>query len=129
MINAFSILHYAMTGANVPDIEPLYTIIAASFFGGWVSVVVFTPLELTDCVRKIRRKFGARLRGVAGLFVVGDMVLAAIEGYPQGRFLLEWPLCLLPAAFAVLTIVALWMLMIPESWYADLGFAGPVDED
>ena len=55
VVNAYSILHYAMMGGNVPvPCEPLSISIAGSFLVAWVLLVVFTPLELTECVRCTR---------------------------------------------------------------------------
>jgi fatty acid desaturase len=79
MINAFSILHYAVIGANVPDAEPLDISIAGSFFVAWVLLVVFTPLELTEYVRSRR---GFVIAFVCVMIVVEAIILPLLARWP-----------------------------------------------
>jgi hypothetical protein len=104
VMNAYSIIHYAVIGANVPDIEPLYISIAGSFLVAWLWLVVFTPLELTDCVRRTRSKLGDWHFGFLIFLLVGDMVEVEVL-ILQPSLLKEWWSWLIPIAFAVATVV------------------------
>jgi len=124
LMNAFSILHYATANCIVtPPNEPLLTNIAGVFFGAWVVVLVlFVPLRISPCARYVRSTLGARPRLFDFLLLVllgVDMALLekilSTGNCLVDSCLLKWPGCLLPTMFAVLTVVALWIRMIPES--------------
>jgi len=140
LMNAVSVVHYAIIGSNVTvPCEPVFTselpsiIVAGILTVGLVMLFVFFPLQLTEAARRVRSKRSPWLLRCFLVLAVGTTILAVINGF-QGAVLLGWRWCSslvfsLPAPFGLLTIVALWMLMIPESCYADLGSNGPVGED
>jgi len=125
LMNAFSILHYATTNCIVtPPDEYLFYKIAALFFAAWVVVLVFfVPLRISPYARCVRSNLGTwRYGAVLVLSVVDGTLLASIgsKALSAGNclvdsYLLKWPGCLLPTMFAVLTICAIWMCMMPES--------------
>jgi len=141
LMNALSVVHYAMTGSNVSapgeplsTSEPLFIGTAVFFFVAWVLLVLLVPLPLTQYAQRIRSKYRARLLGGFAVLVIVDIILEAIiwiQVVTPGKssFLLEWPWHLLPSTVLALTIVAGWMLVIPESCYVGLESAGSADED
>jgi hypothetical protein len=101
----------------VPD-ERLCTSIAASFFIAWFCLSCLCPQKLTECARRVRDRCAELFCAVVG-FAVVEIILHAVivaqeENLLQGPLLLEWPWWLLPTTFIVLTIVGIWMLMIPS---------------
>jgi hypothetical protein len=107
LMNAVSVVHFSMTGANVPiPDERLSISIAASFFVAWVLLVVLAPLELTECIRCTRSKLGDLHFGLLAFLLVGDMVEAEVL-ILQPSFLREWPSWLWPIVFAVATILVI----------------------
>ena len=109
LINAYSILHYAMIGENVDVPEPLSISIAGSFFVAWVLLVVFKPLELTKCIRSTRSRHGNLVFGFLVVFLVCGMIGVEAMILPLS-LLLGWPSWPWPIVFAVTTtVVALWI--------------------
>jgi hypothetical protein len=105
LMNAASVVHFSMTGANVPILDERLSIsIAASFFAGWVSCVVIAPVDLTKCVRCSRSKLGDPHFGLLVFLLVGDMVEVEVLML-QPSLLKEWWSWLLSIAFAAATIV------------------------
>jgi hypothetical protein len=128
LMNAVSLLHYAVTGGNVTPpcelvpvrelayIELGYMIVAGISTMGWVMVSVFSPFWLTGLPRRIQDKRGTLFQIFVFLAIV-TTILALADGL-QGTE--AWPPCspwmwLLSIVFGLLTAVTLWMLMIPES--------------
>jgi hypothetical protein len=108
VMNAFSILHYAMIRANVPDTEPLYTSIAGSFLVAWLLLVVFIPLELTGFIRSTRRTIGNCLFAFLVVFLICVMIEVEVVILPlMSRF---WSSYLWSVVFAAFTIaVVVWI--------------------
>ena len=95
LMNAASVVHFSMTGANVPiPDERLSISIAASFFAGWVSCVVIAPVHLTKCVRCSRNKLGDPHFGLL-VFLLDDMekaMTALVKGLVKSFTQLPQPL-------------------------------------
>jgi len=133
LMNAVSVVHYAIIGHNVifscvpvcprelPSVELPYIVVAGIFTSVWVILSVFRSLHLTRLFRWIRDKLGTLLKPVFVALAVGTAILGLIGGTrgTPARPWCPWPVWLLSDVFGLLTIVALWMLMIPKSCYAD----------
>jgi len=112
VINAFSILHFAMTGGNVPvPDEQLHISIAGSFLVAWLLLVVFIPLELTECIRSIRRrKWGNYL--FAFLFVLLVCIMIMVEVVVLPRLLGFLPSYVWSVAFVLALVIAAAVLIV-----------------
>lgn len=103
LMNAVSVVHYAMTGSMVSApgeplsaSEPLFTGTAVFFFVAWVPLVLFVPLPLTQYAQCIRSKYRAWLCGGFALLLIVGIILEAIIWIQvmtlgESSFLLEWP--------------------------------------
>ncbi len=143
LMNAVSIVHYALWHSNVvfscvpvspselPSIEKPYIVAAGILTGGWALLTVFFPIPLTQFFECVRDELGYLLKPfllelAGGTVILGEIGLA--RGTPA-RPLCPWPVWILSDVFGLLTIVALWMLMIPKPYYVGPESAGSADED
>ena len=99
--------------------------------GGWALLTVFFPIPLTQFFECVRDELGYLLKPfllelAGGTVILGEIGLA--RGTPA-RPLCPWPMWILSDVFGLLTIVALWMLMIPKPYYVGPESAGSADED
>ncbi len=120
LMNAASIVHYAKTKCYVsPPDELLFTGIATLLFGSWVLLVLLTPPKTIGRIRYVRINLGNWLWRIAFVLVAADVAFAISIGSQERDCLLvspllKWPWYLLLIAYAVLTIVTIWMLMMPD---------------
>lgn len=122
MINAFSILHYAVKGHNVRlDNEPLCISIAASFFIAWALFAVLRPLKLIEYVRYTRSKAfsiskqsGDIILGLVVVSLIGGVIMVECMVLPLS---LGWPAEHWSILFLVVTFVCI--LIASVHWERD----------
>jgi hypothetical protein len=126
LMNAVSLVHYAITGGNailscgtvstiqLPYVELGPMIVVGILTVCGVIVSVFFPFCLTRILRSIRDELGSNLLSIFLALAVVTTILAVADGLQGISWLpcysLMWPLS---DFFGFLTAVALWMLLAP----------------
>jgi hypothetical protein len=112
LMNGYSILHYAMTGGNLPvPCESLWISIATSLLVAWVLLVVFKPLELAEWIRRTRSKYGDHV--FAGFVFLLIVCMIGVETIVLPlSLLLGWPPYVWWILFVLATIATAIVLML-----------------
>jgi hypothetical protein len=120
VMNAVSVVHYAreLCFVTPPEPDTLY-LVAGVCFGLWILVLtMFTRLRTCQCAQCLRRKLGPRRREVAIALVLIDAFVGCwITNGAKceiDSILLKSPVVLVPTILAASTVIALWILMLPE---------------